>query len=96
MAWPTTSSRGFNPRQTGGKKAVAPFAREVAEMVRYAVGYQSRAFVTSGADQPRRSIRNHVGGHDVATNARDHRTTLQRASSAVLAAALKPSSQSAS
>src|ERR687891_1173520 len=26
-----------------------PFAREVAEMVRYAVGYQSRAFVTFGA-----------------------------------------------
>src|SRR3954467_7804921 len=29
-----------------------PFAREVAEMVRYAVGYQSRAFVTFGAAIP--------------------------------------------
>jgi 1-acyl-sn-glycerol-3-phosphate acyltransferase len=31
------------------KRRVRPFAREVAEMVRYAVGYQSRAFVTFGA-----------------------------------------------
>src|SRR4051794_8230511 len=29
-----------------------PFAREVAEMVRYAVGYQSRAFVTFGRPIP--------------------------------------------
>jgi glycerol-3-phosphate O-acyltransferase len=29
-----------------------PFARELAEMVRYAVGYQSRAFVTFGAAIP--------------------------------------------
>jgi 1-acyl-sn-glycerol-3-phosphate acyltransferase len=29
-----------------------PFAREVAEMVRYAVGYQTRAFVTFGAPIP--------------------------------------------
>ena len=31
------------------KKQQRPFAREVAEMVRYAVGYKSRAFVTFGA-----------------------------------------------
>ena len=31
------------------KKQQRPFAREVAEMVRYAVGYWSRAFVTFGA-----------------------------------------------
>ncbi|CAN5862925.1 hypothetical protein BH24ACI5_BH24ACI5_05260 [soil metagenome] len=31
------------------KRRQRPFAREVAEMVRYAVGYQSRAFVTFGA-----------------------------------------------
>jgi glycerol-3-phosphate O-acyltransferase len=31
------------------KRRSRPFAREVAEMVRYAVGYQSRAFVTFGA-----------------------------------------------
>jgi hypothetical protein len=30
------------------KRHQRPFAREVAEMVRYAVGYQSRAFVTFG------------------------------------------------
>jgi glycerol-3-phosphate O-acyltransferase len=31
------------------KKRQRPFAREIAEMVRYAVGYKSRAFVTFGA-----------------------------------------------
>jgi glycerol-3-phosphate O-acyltransferase len=31
------------------KRSARPFGREVAEMVRYAVGYQSRAFVTFGA-----------------------------------------------
>jgi glycerol-3-phosphate O-acyltransferase len=31
------------------KRRSRPFGREVAEMVRYAVGYQSRAFVTFGA-----------------------------------------------
>src|SRR5438034_5164112 len=34
------------------KKRQRPFAREVAEMVRYAVGYRSRAFVTFGAPIP--------------------------------------------
>ena len=33
----------------GAKRRQRPFALEVAEMVRYAVGYQSRAFVTFGA-----------------------------------------------
>jgi len=32
----------------GAKRRQRPFSREVAEMVRYAVGYQSRAFVTFG------------------------------------------------
>jgi glycerol-3-phosphate O-acyltransferase len=32
----------------GAKRRQRPFAREVAEMVRYAVGYQSRAIVTFG------------------------------------------------
>src|SRR6188474_2325649 len=32
----------------GLKRRQRPFARELAEMVRYAVGYQSRAFVTFG------------------------------------------------
>src|SRR5258708_3710034 len=31
------------------KRRQRPFARELAEMVRYAVGYRSRAFVTFGA-----------------------------------------------
>jgi hypothetical protein len=31
------------------KRLQRPFARELAEMVRYAVGYRSRAFVTFGA-----------------------------------------------
>jgi glycerol-3-phosphate O-acyltransferase len=34
------------------KKHQRPFAREFAEMVRYAVGYKSRAFVTFGAPVP--------------------------------------------
>jgi glycerol-3-phosphate O-acyltransferase len=34
------------------KKTQRPFAREIAEMVRYAVGYRSRAFVTFGAPIP--------------------------------------------
>jgi glycerol-3-phosphate O-acyltransferase len=36
----------------GVKKQQRPFARELAEMVRYAVGYRSRAFVTFGAPIP--------------------------------------------
>jgi glycerol-3-phosphate O-acyltransferase len=34
------------------KRRQRPFAREIAEMVRYAVGYQSRAFVTFGDPIP--------------------------------------------
>jgi 1-acyl-sn-glycerol-3-phosphate acyltransferase len=34
------------------KRRSRPFAREIAEMVRYAVGYQSRAFVTFGTPIP--------------------------------------------
>jgi glycerol-3-phosphate O-acyltransferase len=34
------------------KKTQRPFTRELAEMVRYAVGYRSRAFVTFGAPIP--------------------------------------------
>jgi glycerol-3-phosphate O-acyltransferase len=39
------------PRQSS-KRRSRPFTREVAEMVRYAVGYQSRAFVTFGEPIP--------------------------------------------
>ena len=36
----------------GVKKRQRPFTRELAEMVRYAVGYHSRAFITFGAPIP--------------------------------------------
>src|SRR5438093_8271146 len=36
----------------GVKRTQRPFARELAEMVRYAVGYRSRAFVTFGRPIP--------------------------------------------
>ena len=39
------------------KRRARPFSREVAEMVRYAVGYQTRAFVTFGRPIP-------LGGYD--------------------------------
>jgi glycerol-3-phosphate O-acyltransferase len=41
----------------GAKRRQRPFGREVAEMVRYAVGYQSRAIVTFGEPIP-------LSGHD--------------------------------
>src|SRR4029077_4126616 len=34
------------------KRMQRPFARELAEMIRYAVGYRSRAFVTFGRPIP--------------------------------------------
>src|SRR5204863_6581719 len=36
----------------GVKRGQRPFSRELAEMVRYAVGYRSRAFVTFGQPIP--------------------------------------------
>jgi glycerol-3-phosphate O-acyltransferase len=36
----------------GAKRRQRPFAREIAEMVRYAVGYESRAVVTFGTPIP--------------------------------------------
>jgi glycerol-3-phosphate O-acyltransferase len=38
--------------QQASRRRSLPFAREIAEMVRYAVGYQSRAFVTFGRPIP--------------------------------------------
>ena len=47
---PTTScSRITSWRARAPRSGSVPFSREVAEMVRYAVGYRSRAFVTFGA-----------------------------------------------
>jgi hypothetical protein len=71
-----------------------PFAREVAEMVRYAVGYQTRAFVTFGAPIP-------LGGYDpesrrdvmaLGHQIRDTIGLLYKAlPTAILAAAMRPS-----
>ncbi|HVL67711.1 MAG TPA: 1-acyl-sn-glycerol-3-phosphate acyltransferase [Vicinamibacterales bacterium] len=78
----------------GAKRRQRPFAREVAEMVRYAVGYQSRAFVTFG-----RPIT--LGGYDpesrrdVMALAHDVRDTIgllhKVLPTAVVAAAMRPS-----
>ena len=48
----TWCSRTTSSRASGSRSAQRPFARELAEMVRYAVGYRSRAFVTFGAPIP--------------------------------------------
>jgi glycerol-3-phosphate O-acyltransferase len=76
------------------KRRQRPFGREIAEMVRYAVGYQSRAFVTFGAPisldgcdpESRREIM--ALAHVIRdTIGRLHKVL----PTAVLAAALKPS-----
>ena len=76
------------------KRRQRPFAREIAEMVRYAVGYQSRAFVTFGApislegyDTESRSAMMALAHHIRETIGRLHKVL----PTAVLAAALKPS-----
>jgi glycerol-3-phosphate O-acyltransferase len=78
----------------GAKRRQRPFAREVAEMVRYAVGYQSRAFVTFGAPVS-------LGGYDpesrrdvmgLAHQIRDTIGAMYKVlPTAVLAAAMRPS-----
>ena len=78
----------------GAKRRQRPFAREVAEMVRFAVGYQSRAFVTFGAPLP-------IDGYDpesrrdVMTLAHQIRDAIGRLykvlPTAVVAAAMRPS-----
>jgi glycerol-3-phosphate O-acyltransferase len=76
------------------KRRQRPFAREIAEMVRYAVGYQSRAYVTFGTPitfegcdpESRREVM------DLAHVIRETIGRLQKVlPTAVLAAALKPS-----
>jgi glycerol-3-phosphate O-acyltransferase len=78
----------------GTKRRQRPFGREVAEMVRYAVGYESRAFVTFGVPIPlngcdpesRRDVM--ALGHRV----RDAIGLLYKVlPTAVLAAAMRPS-----
>jgi glycerol-3-phosphate O-acyltransferase len=76
------------------KRRARPFSREVAEMVRYAVGYQSRAFVTFGAPISMEGY-DPESRRDVMALAHLTRETVGRLykvlPTAVLAAALKPS-----
>ena len=78
----------------GAKRRQRPFGREIAEMVRYAVGYQSRAFVTFGKPIPltgwtadaRRDVM------DLAYLVRDTIGRLHKVlPTAVVAAAMRPS-----
>jgi glycerol-3-phosphate O-acyltransferase len=76
------------------KRRQRPFAREIAEMVRYAVGYQSRAFVTfgtpialDGCDPESRREVMALAHHIRETIGRLHKVL----PTAILAAALKPS-----
>jgi glycerol-3-phosphate O-acyltransferase len=75
------------------KRRSRPFAREVAEMVRYAVGYQSRAFVTFGAPIPLQRY-DADARRDVMALAHLTRDTIGRLykvlSTAVVAAAMRP------
>jgi glycerol-3-phosphate O-acyltransferase len=78
----------------GAKRRQRPFAREVAEMVRYAVGYQSRAFVTFGAPVSLSGF-DPDSRRDVMTLAYQIRDTIGRlykvVPTAVVAAAMRPS-----
>jgi glycerol-3-phosphate O-acyltransferase len=76
------------------KKRQRPFARELAEMVRYAVGYRSRAFVTFGAPIPvgDRDAHSRTDVLDLARQVRARIGALYRVlPTAVFAAAMRPS-----
>jgi glycerol-3-phosphate O-acyltransferase len=77
----------------GTKRRSRPFAREVAEMVRYAVGYQSRAFVTFGESIPLTGYDPEVR-RDVMALAHLTRDTIGRLykvlPTAIVAAAMRP------
>ena len=76
------------------KKRQRPFTRELAEMVRYAVGYRSRAFVTFGAPIPAGDYTAHSRS-DVLELTRLTRARIgalyKVLPTAVLAAAMRPS-----
>jgi glycerol-3-phosphate O-acyltransferase len=76
------------------KKRQRPFTRELAEMVRYAVGYRSRAFVTFGAPIPAGDCDAHSRS-DVLELTRMIRTRIgglyKVLPTAVFAAAMRPS-----
>ena len=78
----------------GAKRRQRPFAREIAEMVRYAVGYQSRAFVTFGSPI-RLSAHDGESRRDVMALAHLIRDNIGRLykvlPTAVVAAAMRPS-----
>jgi len=78
----------------GAKRRQRPFAREIAEMVRYAVGYQSRAFVTFGAPISL-SAHDAESRRDVMALAHLIRDNIGRLSkvlpTAIVAAAMRPS-----
>jgi glycerol-3-phosphate O-acyltransferase len=78
----------------GSKRRQRPFAREVAEMVRFAVGYQSRAFVTFGAPIPLDGY-DPESRRDVMTLAHQIRDAIGRLykvlPTAIVAAAMRPS-----
>jgi glycerol-3-phosphate O-acyltransferase len=78
----------------GSKRRQRPFAREVAEMVRYAVGYQSRAFVTFGTPIPLDGF-DPESRRDVMTLAHAIRDAIGRLykvlPTAIVAAAMRPS-----
>jgi glycerol-3-phosphate O-acyltransferase len=84
---------GILARQ-GVKKRQRPFARELAEMMRYAVGYRSRAFVTFGTPIPTAEY-NHQSRRDVldlAHRALDAVGLLYKVTpTALVAAAMRPS-----
>jgi glycerol-3-phosphate O-acyltransferase len=78
----------------GTKRRSKPFTRELAEMVRYAVGYESRAYVTFGAPIDFRGCDPH-SRKDVLDLAHHVRTTIGRLfkvlPTAIVAASMSPS-----
>jgi glycerol-3-phosphate O-acyltransferase len=76
------------------KRTQRPFTRELAEMVRYAVGYRSRAFVTFGAPIPASGFDPHARRDvlDLAHHIRDRIGRLMKVvPTMVMAAAMRPS-----
>lgn len=78
----------------GQKRRSKPFTRELAEMIRYAVGYESRAFVAFGAPIDIRAY-NPVSRRDVLDLAHRVRDAIGRLHkvlpTAIVAAAMRPS-----
>jgi glycerol-3-phosphate O-acyltransferase len=76
------------------KKRQRPFGREIAEMVRYAVGYRSRAFVTFGAPiaAGERDVHSRTDVLDLARLVRARTGALYKVlPTAVFASAMRPS-----